>query len=313
MKIRVTYPVENTKKVFHYKHIFLGMNNIFVWLNAFFHPWKLTPTTFLYTAKSSRQIPDKLVDQCFPGNVEGLFGSLPQKDNFHMMKVLIFSVCKNMNFLCHFWWSMVLLDTSQLVEKAAEGLEDIPNFPFPCLVCVCVFLAYWLTEMQGNSIGSASSVTNAGSAQWGIHWEQWCWQWMVIMDFSDKLTCCRWSDLTTGRAVRQLWCEECFESRSVRTGHSEGRTSLNDVSGVVGRKEGRTDSRLYLSLINLSDGVEKCLHLINKRDTAYAFPHKLVKWPDVRRVTDTVALMEDVRWNLDPRSVLQSESQRSGL
>lgn len=33
--------------------------------------------------------------------------------------------------------------------------------------------------------------------------------------------------------------------------------------------------RLYLSLINLSDGVEKCLYLINKRDTAYAFPHKL--------------------------------------
>lgn len=25
------------------------------------------------------------------------------------------------------------------------------------------------------------------------------------------------------------------------------------------------DSRLYLSLINLSDGVEKCLHLINKQ------------------------------------------------
>ena len=41
------------------------------------------------------------------------------------------------------------------------------------------------------------------------------------------------------------------------------------------RKEGRTDSRLYLSLINLSDGVEKCLYLINKRDAAYAFPHKL--------------------------------------
>lgn len=55
----------------------------------------------------------------------------------------------------------------------------------------------------------------------------------------------------------------------------EGWTSLNDVSSAVGRKEGWTDSRLYLSLINLSNGVEKCLYLINKRDTAYAFPHKL--------------------------------------
>lgn len=44
------------------------------------------------------------------------------------------------------------------------------------------------------------------------------------------------------------------------------RTSLNGVSTAAqGRKEGRLDSRLYLSLINLSDGVEKCLHLINKQ------------------------------------------------
>lgn len=67
----------------------------------------------------------------------------------------------------------------------------------------------------------------------------------------------------------------CCVVHSVRSSQSEGRTSLNDVSAVVGRKEGRTDSHLYLSLINLSDGVEKCLYLINKRDTAYAFPHKL--------------------------------------
>lgn len=87
------------------------------------------------------------------------------------------------------------------------------------------------------------------------------------MDFSDKLTRCRTSDLATGRAVRQLCSGACFELcvvHSVRGSQSEGRTSLNDVSAVVGRKEGRTDSRLYLSLINLSDGVEKCLYLINK-------------------------------------------------
>lgn len=58
-------------------------------------------------------------------------------------------------------------------------------------------------------------------------------------------------------------------------GQAEGRAGLNDVSAVVQRKEGRTESRLYLSLINLSDGVEKYLYLINKRDTAYAFPHEL--------------------------------------
>lgn len=61
----------------------------------------------------------------------------------------------------------------------------------------------------------------------------------------------------------------------MRSSQSEGWTSLNDVSAVVKRKEGWTNSRLYLSLINLSDGVEKCLYLINKRNTAYAFPHKL--------------------------------------
>lgn len=33
---------------------------------------------------------------------------------------------------------------------------------------------------------------------------------------------------------------------------------------------------LYLSLINLSDEVEKCLYLINKRDTAYAFPQNVL-------------------------------------
>lgn len=42
-----------------------------------------------------------------------------------------------------------------------------------------------------------------------------------------------------------------------------------------------------------------------------------VKWPergDVRRVTDTVAWMEDVLWSWDPPSpVLQSGSQESGL
>lgn len=69
----------------------------------------------------------------------------------------------------------------------------------------------------------------------------------------------------------------------IRSSQSEGRTSLNDVSAVVRRKEGWTDSRLYLSLINLSDGVEKWLYLINKRDTAYAFPRKLSSGPQVRR------------------------------
>lgn len=39
------------------------------------------------------------------------------------------------------------------------------------------------------------------------------------------------------------------------------------------RKEGWMDSTIYLSLINLTyHGVERCFYLINKSDTAYAFP-----------------------------------------
>lgn len=74
-------------------------------------------------------------------------------------------------------------------------------------------------------------------------------------------------------------CVDLLVVLSVRSSQSEGRTSLNDVSAVVERKEGWTDNRLYLSLINLSDEVEKCLYLINKRDTAYAFPLELSSGP----------------------------------
>ena len=56
---------------------------------------------------------------------------------------------------------------------------------------------------------------------------------------------------------------------------SEGQTLLNNVSAIVGRKEGRTDKRLHLSLVHLSHEVEKLFYLINNQDTAYAFPHEL--------------------------------------
>lgn len=90
------------------------------------------------------------------------------------------------------------------------------------------------------------------------------------MDRGDKLTLIQ--------VIKQL---KKKKSRSVVknvwscSSQSEGQTSLNDVSAVVGGKEGWTDRRLYLSLINLSHRVEKRRHLINKRDTAYAFPQRL--------------------------------------
>lgn len=58
----------------------------------------------------------------------------------------------------------------------------------------------------------------------------------------------------------------------VKGSQCEGQTSLNDVSTLVGRKEGRTEKYLHLSLMHLSDEVEKCFYLINKRDSAYALP-----------------------------------------
>lgn len=102
------------------------------------------------------------------------------------------------------------------------------------------------------------------------------------------------------------WCVV----HSVRSSQSEGRTSLNDVSAVVRRKEGRTDSHLYLSLINLSDGVEKCLYLINKRDTAYAFPHKLSSGLSEEMWGGSHILwMEDVQWSWDKTGSAIRESR----
>lgn len=44
-------------------------------------------------------------------------------------------------------------------------------------------------------------------------------------------------------------------------------------------RNGRTDACLCLSLINPCDAAERCLCLINKRDTAYAFPWTLARRP----------------------------------
>lgn len=94
---------------------------------------------------------------------------------------------------------------------------------------------------------------------------------------------CPVSDLPTGSCdVRSVLIRVCLTLCT--SSQSEGQTSLNDVSAVVGRKEGWTDRRHYLSLINLGDGVEKCCYLINKRDTAYAFPYKLAS--SLRRCED---------------------------
>lgn len=99
----------------------------------------------------------------------------------------------------------------------------------------------------------------------------------------DKLTHCWTSDLTALTAVRRLGSEDCVGPRgalSVRSSHSEGRTSLNDVSAVVGRKEGRTRSRIYLSLINLSNGVEQWLFFDKQEGHCLRISTQVVKWPE---------------------------------
>lgn len=180
-------------------------------------------------------------------------------------------------------------------------------------MCVCVFLAYSLThcETQGNSIGSANSVSNAGSAEWGIHWEQWCWQWMVIMDFSDKLTHCCKSDLTTRRPVTQLWgvfwavcCSPCKEQ-------SQWRTDFPEWCFRCCWEEGRADRQTSLSLINKPQRWSGEMPLFDKQEAhCLRISTQAVKWPewgDEQRVTDTVAWMDYVLWSRDShRRVLQS-------
>lgn len=98
--------------------------------------------------------------------------------------------------------------------------------------------------------------------------------------FSDKLTRCHTSDLTTRRALRQLWSEECFELRVV---HSVRAVRVKDglpwmMFPLLLRKEGWTDSRLHLSLINLSDGVEK---LFDKQEGhCLRISTQVGKWPE---------------------------------
>lgn len=174
-------------------------------------------------------------------------------------------------------------------------------------MCVC------LCQTQGNSIGSASRVSNTRSAQWGIHWEQWCWQWMGIMDLSDKLTNCPTSDLTSqSREIAVFsgvfWDVCC----TIYKEQSEWRTDFPEWCFRCCWEEGRADRQTSLSLINKpqqwSGGMP--FDLINKRDTAYAFPHKLssgLSEEMARRVTDTVAWMEDVQQSWDsPTQVLEN-------
>lgn len=185
-----------------------------------------------------------------------------------------------------------------LFKQLVEKLEEILDFPliFHSPACVCVFAAS--CETQGSSIGSVSSMSNTRyCAQWGIHWEQWCWQWKAIMDLSDKFANCPSSSLTAHISVEvvlyELLCEE----------ESEWRTGFPEWCFLCCFEEGRVDS-LYLSLINLSDEVEKCLYLINKRDTAYAFPQNFLSGFSEEMWAGSEMLMEDVLWRWEsPRLV----------
>lgn len=163
----------------------------------------------------------------------------------------------------------------------------------PFHVCVCCLLA--LCETQGNSKGSASRVSNTRSAQWGIYWEQWCWQWKVIMDLSDKFANCLTSNLRALRAV-VCWpacCTLCEEQ-------SEWRTDFPEWCFRCCWEEGRADRQPSLSLINKPQRWSGEMPLFDKQEGhCLRISTGVVEWSergDVRRVTDTVAWMEDVLW-----------------
>lgn len=209
--------------------------------------------------------------------------------------------------------------------RRSEEILYFPSvFPYPvwecvheclclCVVRVCFLPTHTHCQTQGNSIGSASRVSNTRSAQWGIHWEQWCWQWMGIMDFSDKLTNCLTSDLTSQSREIAVFSGVLWDvCRTIYKEQSEWRTDFPEWCFLCCWEEGRADRETSLSLINKprrwSGGMP--FDLINKRDTAYAFPHKLssgLSEEMARRVTDTVAWMEDVLESWDsPRQILEN-------
>lgn len=94
---------------------------------------------------------------------------------------------------------------------------------------------------------------------------------------NDKLTCCLTWDLATPRVL--WWCSKLCSVHSARAVSVKDGLPWMMFPLLLGGRNGWTDSCLYLSLINLGDGVEQCLYLINKRDTAYAFPHMLASGP----------------------------------
>lgn len=118
------------------------------------------------------------------------------------------------------------------------------------------------------------------------------------------------SDLTICRAVRQLsfWvCCTLFKEQS------QWRTDFPEWCFRCCLEEGRADRQSFLSLINKPQRWSGEMPLFDKQVGHCLRISTEVKWPergDVRRVTDTVAWMEDVLWSWDPPSpVLQSESR----
>lgn len=192
-----------------------------------------------------------------------------------------------------------LLATLQPVDKDPKGLEEIPNFPSvsPSTACVCVSRILTHCEIQGNSIGSASSMSNASSAQWAIHWEQWCWQWMVIMDYQSthNLPYVWFNCIESSGAFWVAWITLC---KCIKIKQSEWRMDFPEWCFHCCWEEGRVDRQPSLSLINKPQRWSRGMPLFDKQEGhCLRISTLVVKRPergDVRRVTDTGHWMEDV-------------------
>ncbi len=133
------------------------------------------------------------------------------------------------------------------------------------------------------------------------------------MSLSDKPARCWTGDLTTRRAARRLcwgvfWAVRCTLCKE----QSEWRTDFPEWCFRCCWEEGRADWQPSLSLINKPQrwSGEMPLFLINKRDTAYAFPHKLSSGLSEEMWGGSHILwMEDVLWSWDKTGSAIRESR----
>lgn len=92
------------------------------------------------------------------------------------------------------WWNIRFQVAGNMTLKSAENIhlfmcftaykikglrawKAFQTFPFPLPPCVCACVCAVLASSYINCLGNGlGSVSNATSSEWGIHWEQWCWQ-----------------------------------------------------------------------------------------------------------------------------------------